>query len=123
VTVTSVPKELYDIIAEELNVKEVKEGKAVKVDTTLTDELRREGIARDLIRSVQNARKNAGFNVEDRIKLKITSDNAEITEAAKQFKDLIFKETLATGELTDEPSHSETVKLDDQEVTIFVKKV
>ena len=81
-----------------------------------------EGIARDLIRFVQNARKNAGFNVEDRIKLKITSENAEITEAAAKFKDTIYGETLATGDLDGAGDHSETVQLDGHEIVISVRK-
>jgi len=114
--------EFEPIILDELNVKEVIWGADLKLDTNVTPELKREGIARDLIRFVQNARKNAGFNVEDRIQLKITSDDPEITEAAKEHQDTIFHETLATGELSGEGDHSETVKLEGNEVTISVKK-
>ena len=108
-----------DIVADELNVKEVVfGGKKVELITQLTDELKSEGIMRELVRVVQNTRKNAGLKVDDRINLKIESDNPEITEAAKKFKDTIFNETLATGELTGEPQHSEIVKVESQEVKI-----
>jgi hypothetical protein len=60
--------------------------------------------------------------VEDRIQLKITSENTEITEAAAKFKDTIYGETLATGNLNGAGDHSETVKLDGQEIVISVKK-
>jgi isoleucyl-tRNA synthetase len=117
---------MQQIMADELNVKEVinEEGTDARilVNTDLTDELKAEGIARDLIRLVNNARKNANFNVEDRIHLKITSDNKEITEAVKQFKDLIFAETLTNSDLTGVGTHSETTKLDGQELTISVTK-
>lgn len=122
VTVPEVSEGFNQIIAEELNVKEVKQGRELRLDTDVTPELKAEGIARDLVRFVQNARKNAGFNVDDRIKLKISSDNDEITGAVKAHKNMIFEETLATDELEGEGSHSETVKLDGQEIQITVKK-
>ena len=95
---------------------------SVRLDTEVTPKLKAEGIARDLVRFVQNARKNAGFNVEDRIHLKISSENAEITEAAAKFKKTIYGETLATGDLDGEGDHSETVKLDGQKITISVSR-
>ncbi len=111
------------IIADELNVKEVKRGTGiVELDTEVTPELKAEGIARDLIRFVQNARKNAGFNVEDRIQLKIESENPQITEAVGKFKDMIFAETLATGELEGDPEHTEVVKLDGIEITLKLSR-
>jgi len=117
-----------DIISEELNVKRVSYGQspleynAVVMDTDITPELKAEGLSRDLIRLVQNARKNAGFKVDDRISLKISSESSEITEAVKLFRDMIYGETLATSELSGKGDHTETVKLDGQEVTISVKR-
>jgi isoleucyl-tRNA synthetase len=112
-----------------LNVKTIqfdllkdKDSSEVRLATKVTPELKAEGIARDLIRFVQNARKNAGFNVEDRIQLKITSEDSEITEAAKTHKDTIFNETLATSELTGEGTHTETVKLDGHQIHISVSR-
>ncbi len=115
-----------DMIAEELNVKEVKwlkSGPAVKVDTKLSDELKSEGVARDLIRLIQNARKNAGFKVEDRIALTLKSDSAAITGAFEQFKDKIFSEALAEKELSGAAEHTETAKLDGAELTIALKRL
>lgn len=110
-----------EIIREELNVKEVEwinSGPAVKVLTEVTPELKAEGLARDLIRCVQTARKKAGFNVEDRIKLKIASESAEITGAAAKFKDMLWSETLTTDELSEEPEYIETAKIEGVEVEI-----
>ncbi len=120
VSVPRISEDLAEIVKEELNVKnvEITDGDKVTIDTEVTPELKSEGIARDLIRFVQNARKNAGFNVEDRIKLKIESISTEITEAVRTFADTINAETLATEELTGEPEHTENVKLDGQEITI-----
>jgi isoleucyl-tRNA synthetase len=119
--------QMQQIMAEELNVKEVinQEGAQanIQMNTAISDELKAEGIARDLIRLVNNARKNAGLNVDDRIELKITSENKGITEAAKKFTSLIFAEALATGELTGEGAHTETVKLDGHHLTISLTSV
>jgi isoleucyl-tRNA synthetase len=71
-------------------------GGFVVLDTAVTPELAAEGIARDLVRAVQQARKDAGFNVEDRIELTIAGSDA-IRAAATAHQDLIAKETLATS--------------------------
>jgi isoleucyl-tRNA synthetase len=92
----------------------------INLDINVTPDLKEEGIARELVRVVQNARKNAGFNVEDRIKMSISSSSSEITKAAEGFKDMINTETLTVGKLEqpDRAEHIETVKVDGQEVTI-----
>ena len=127
----SLDNEFLEIIKAELNVKEVKisEGKEgilahIELDTELTPELRAEGIARELVRAIQNARKNAGFNVEDRIQLAFETQTAELTDAFSQFKDTINAETLATAELSnrEEAEHSETVKVDGEEATLWLKR-
>ncbi|MBI4033672.1 isoleucine--tRNA ligase [Candidatus Saccharibacteria bacterium] len=123
----SIPKtdEAYrNIIAEELNVKEVKwsTNKPVDLDTKITSELRSEGLMREVIRHVQSARKKAGLNVDDRIHLRIESDSKEVVEAALNFKNAIFAETLTTEELTGKGSYSETVQVEDHGVTIHLSK-
>lgn len=118
--------ELVDILAEELNVKEVKlvngDELKTKLDTHLTDELKAEGTARELIRFVQNARKNAKLNVDDRINLSLDSKSADIMQAYKKFKKNILQETLAVGEISGKAQHTEAVKLDGQEVQISLSK-
>ena len=94
----------------------------IELNTKITDSLKKEGVAREVIRNVQNARKNAGLNVEDRIKLNISSDSKKITRAVSKFRDIIFTETLATGELKEEGRYSETVKVEGQEVKISLSK-
>jgi isoleucyl-tRNA synthetase len=124
VEVPAVPEKFKNIIAEELNVKEVRSiaKSSINLDTNVTAELKEEGIARELVRVVQNARKNAGFNVEDRIKTQIRSDSLDIIAAAEKFKDLINTETLTVADLENEPEYSETVKIEGQEVTIALKR-
>jgi isoleucyl-tRNA synthetase len=57
------------IVRDELNVKELRLGDELVLDTTITEELRLEGMARDAVRLVQESRKQTGLNVEDRIVL------------------------------------------------------
>ncbi|HSX48300.1 MAG TPA: isoleucine--tRNA ligase [Candidatus Nanoarchaeia archaeon] len=92
--------ELLNIASEELNVKNVqyKEGSemAVKLDTEITQELKQEGLAREIIRQIQAARKSADLQVDDRIELVLGTDSAELKQALETNSDLIAKETLAT---------------------------
>jgi len=87
------------IIAEEVNVKQVTyeqaSGATVVLDKTITPELRREGLAREVIRHVQAARKNAGLNVDDRITLSIVSSDDELSQAITEHEQAIAAETLA----------------------------
>ena len=74
-------KDLLDIIADEVNVKEVVvEGVEVKLDTEMTEDLKKEGIARDIIRSIQDARKKENLNPSDVIKLIMNTDKKEIVD-------------------------------------------
>lgn len=73
------------------------EGKyTVALDITLSEELKNEGIARELVNRIQNFRKEAGFEVTDKIELRIESQ-AQINEAIKSNKHYICSETLAAG--------------------------
>lgn len=87
-----------DIIAEELNVKAVRENKDAEValDLEVTPELKREGLMRELVRQVQAARKAAGLNVDDRIRLHIISGDEEVMQTLQEHAGTIQAETLAT---------------------------
>ncbi len=74
----------------------------VLVDKRLTPELKNEGLARDIIRNVQNLRKDAGLDIADRITLALVGDAKAPKEAMDAFDDYIKNETLAV-EITDTP--------------------
>jgi isoleucyl-tRNA synthetase len=67
---------------------------AVALDLHIDDELRREGLAREVVHAVQNARKAAGLQVEDRIELALGGDE-ELLEAAREHEAYLSQETLA----------------------------
>ncbi len=69
-------------------------GGFVALDTEVTPELAREGLARDLVRAVQQARREAGLQVSDRIELRVLADDV-VSEAARAHRDLLAAETLA----------------------------
>ena len=71
-------------------------GYLVGLDTTLTEALEREGLARELVRTVQEARKQAGLDVSDRIILRIDG-TPEVAAALDAHRDYVMEETLATG--------------------------
>ena len=92
-------QDYLDIISEELNVKQVEFDKSdnvtVVIDTEISQSLQNEGIARDIIRNIQSARKEAGLEIENRISLVLLSDSKKLNDAIAEFKQLIMQETLA----------------------------
>jgi isoleucyl-tRNA synthetase len=74
---------------------EAEAGHAVALQLEIDEELRREGLAREIVRAVQLARKEAGLEVTDRIALGLTGD-AEMLEVAREHEAYIVGETLAT---------------------------
>lgn len=95
-----------DIVAEELNVKAVKpadDGSGVSLDLEITPELKREGLMRELIRQVQAARKAAGLQVDDRIRLQVVSGDEEVQQTVADHRETIKAETLAVSLNEDKP--------------------
>jgi isoleucyl-tRNA synthetase len=79
---------------------------AVALDLAIDNDLLIEGYAREIVHAVQNARKTAGLQVEDRIELALKGDPTLI-EAADRFRDYLARETLAAGlELEDDPAEA-----------------
>ncbi len=85
-------------------VVESQRGATIALDTTITPELAAEGIARDLVRLVQQARRDAGFDVSDHIALTVAAP-AEVLDAVRRHRDLLAGETLSdTVDTVDERS-------------------
>ena len=131
-TPAEVAQFLIDIAKDELNVKSVEivtdseselAQPSVVYDLTITPELKREGLMREIVRHVQSARKQAGLQIDDRIVLSISSDDSEISQAVDVFADVIKSETLAV-ELNSAASESEKydAKIEGKLVEISLKK-
>ena len=123
---------LIDIAKDELNVKSVEivtdsesepAQPSVVYDLTITPELKREGLMREIVRHVQSARKQAGLQIDDRIVLSISSDDSEISQAIDAFADVIKSETLAIelNSVVDE-SEKYDAKIEGKLVEISLKK-
>ena len=129
--------EYYEqIMAEELNVKEIrwienlderladydvtegviKPGNWIEISKQLTPELKREGLMREVIRHVQSARKKAGLQVDDRIMLQLTTNDEQLRQAIDEHAEVIATETLAVfGKVHDNQS---TVMVEGAELEI-----
>ncbi len=94
----SVSAEDYEITSEDMPGWLVaSEGKlTLALDITITDELRREGVARELVNRIQNLRKDSNFEVTDKINIEIENRD-EIVDALAGFKDYICNQTLANS--------------------------
>ncbi|MCX6808758.1 MAG: class I tRNA ligase family protein, partial [Candidatus Berkelbacteria bacterium] len=92
-------KELEEIIADEVNVKSVNsiETGETTLDLLITPELKREGLARELVRQIQALRKNSGFEVEDHITVSYTTDSQDLAEVFIKEGNLIGREVLANS--------------------------
>lgn len=123
VTVIELPDMYKEIIADELNVKNVVWGKELELDITITPELKREGLVREVIRQVQSARKAADLQVDDRISLILSTDDAGLNEAITGYADVIKQETLAVQLEKEGSGLFESVsKLDNVKLTIKLQK-
>jgi isoleucyl-tRNA synthetase len=96
----------------------------VAVDADLTPELRAEGLAREIVRRVQAMRKEAGFNIEDRITTYYQAGD-EMSRVMEAWSDYIRAETLSTKLVTGAPpedAFKEVHKIDGAEVTLGVRR-
>lgn len=123
--------ELEQTIAEEVNVKEVLNCEPdnqgllrVALDKSVTPELKREGMMREVVRQVQNARKQAGFQVDDRIQLRLNTEDLELKQAITDFTSNIAQETLAVSiNETVIEGHVVLATIDGADLKVTLKKV
>ncbi len=124
-------QEYESLIKDELNVKTVGSKKgagelAVELDTTITPELKREGIKRELVRFINNMRKNAGLTIADRIMAFWQAEDEEIKTAIKTFSRDISIDTLAEKieeRKTEDTDLSKEVKIEGRAVWVGIKKI
>jgi isoleucyl-tRNA synthetase len=112
VTLALQPLEGYEVEAEA--------GHAVALQLELDDELRREGLAREIVHAVQNARKAAGLDISDRIELTLGGDD-ELVAAAQAHEPYILGEVLATSVAY--ASEGLAVRVDGRDLEIGVTKI
>ncbi|PKQ45846.1 isoleucine--tRNA ligase [Confluentibacter flavum] len=94
----------------------------VALDITLTDELRKEGIARELVNRIQNLRKDSGFEVTDRIDVKLQKDD-KMAQAVNSNLEYIKTETLTEElEIIDQITQGIEIAFDDVNTKLFIQK-
>jgi len=120
-------EEFFALIKEELNIKQIiadKEIKEITLDVQLTDELKVEGAMRELIRTINGMRKEAGLTIKDRINIGWETDG-EV--AGKVFKDAVWQAELAKSTLTDnlkeEKNDEKAVNINGDKVKLKIAKI
>src|SRR5215217_160361 len=94
---------------------------AVALDLQLDDELRREGLAREVVHAVQNARKGAGLQIEDRIELELGGD-AELLAAARDHEGYLAQVTLAVSVAFDGAAGDAEATIEGRPLVIALKR-
>lgn len=100
-------------------------GLTVALDINLTDELKKEGLARDIVNRIQNLRKDRGLEVQDKISVKIGSGNAFVEGSVRNYSEYISRETQALElNIVENPGElAETIDIDGIEVDLIIEKV
>lgn len=97
----------------------------VALEVEITDELRKEGVARDLVNRIQNIRKSRGYDITDRIRVVV--EPSEFTAGAlEDFKDYIASQVLAaevTADAVDTPAEDEILDIDGTTVNVKITKI
>jgi isoleucyl-tRNA synthetase len=94
----------------------------VALDITITDELRQEGLARELVNRIQNIRKSSGFEITDKIHIRI-SENEEVRAALKGWKGYIMTQTLAESLELSAIQDGVSLDMEDLDLMMSVKKI
>lgn len=94
----------------------------VALDVTITDDLRKEGIARELVNRIQNIRKSSGLEITDRINIKMT-DLEQIRETVSEYNNYIASQVLADKIELSESVDGQNIDMDDYILQISVEKV
>jgi isoleucyl-tRNA synthetase len=114
VVITETPREGWAVMSDS--------GASVALDLELTAELRLLGLAREAVRIIQDARKNSGLEIGDRIQIAWNSESAETAEAMRAHADLISSEVLATEFVESSEVREFTIAENDFALAITFKK-
>ncbi len=98
------------------------QGLTVALDVNLTDELKQEGVARDLVNRIQNLRKDMGLEVQDKINVEVNSGNELVESAISAFGNYIQSETQAKALEVKPISEGTLLDMDDFELLVTIKK-
>ena len=94
----------------------------VALDVEVTDALRREGVAREIVKKIQAVRKESGFDITDRISVVISS-NETSDKAVEEFKEYICNQVLADKLVIGEVENGEDVELDGYTIKVSVERI
>lgn len=98
-------------------------GMVIALDPTLNEALLQEWYSRDLVRFIQESRKEALFEVSDRIELELRTENWELKKSIEKFRNYIQDETLSTiVEKVDNPDFEKEIMIDEYKIEIVLKK-
>lgn len=98
-------------------------GMTVALDITITEELKREGIAREAVNRIQNLRKAKGLEVQDKIEVQISSDDEIVKVALEENRNYICRETQARSlSFVDNVEGGEMIDINDYNVKVLIKK-
>jgi isoleucyl-tRNA synthetase len=95
----------------------------VALDVTITPELRKEGIARDFVNRTQNYRKDSNFEVQDKIKVWVSNQYAEVVEALQAFTEYICTETQALELTFDAKVEGQVFEIEEFAFEVRIEKV
>lgn len=93
----------------------------VALDITVTDSLRKEGVARELVNRIQNLRKTSGFDITDKINV-VISDQAQVRDAFAEYKNYIATQVLADNISLQENVIGTEVDMEEYVVQIYIEK-
>ncbi len=122
-----ISKDDVEIISSEITgwLVETEEGVTVALDNELSDELIAEGLAREFVNRIQNMRKDAGYDVTDRIKIKFYGSD-KLVEAVNSFNEYISNETLAEEMVNEDKfnnGYNQDWKIGEYECSIQIERV
>ncbi len=120
-------KEYFEILKDELNIKEIlvntEQPENITVDINLTSELILEGQSREIIRAIQEGRKKAGFNVEDRITLSYQGfEKVFVAHQEDIAKEVLAEGGIQAGELAS-AEYTSTTEIDGEQFTFWLNRV